>query len=150
MRTFRQAALVAVVTLGAFGCGQGDGEGDTTTVVSSTTTAVSEPTTSTSVSSSTTRSGTTATTAAAAANCGSVGFTPNSEDAAGQITARGLTCAEALALVRAAGPRTSAGGPPQLNVEGYRCVLTRTVQDPLPYASYECTNGAKRVTFDRS
>lgn len=52
--------------------------------------------------------------------------------------------------MRVAGNRTSAGGPPQVNVDGYRCVLVRSVEQPLPQAFYECTNGPKKVTFVRS
>ena len=83
-------------------------------------------------------------------DCQTVAFTPNSEDAASQIRATGVTCAEAEALVRVAGRRTSSGGPQSLTVEGYRCVLVRSVQDPLPQAFYECTNGARKITFVRS
>lgn len=52
--------------------------------------------------------------------------------------------------MRVAGARTSSGGPAQLNVEGYRCVLVRTVREPIPQASYECTNNDKKVTFVRT
>ena len=82
--------------------------------------------------------------------CETVGFTPNSEDAASDIMATGLSCDDAEAFVRDAGPRTSSGGPQQLQVSGYRCVLTRSEEDPLPQAFYECTNGAKKVTFVRT
>ena len=83
-------------------------------------------------------------------DCQNVGFTPNSEDAASSIKATGLTCAEAEAFVRIAGRQTSSGGPAQLDVDGYRCVRVRTLQEPLPQAFYECTSGAKKVTFVRS
>ena len=82
--------------------------------------------------------------------CGMVGFTPNSEDAASEITATGLSCDEAEAFVRVAGERTSSGGPDRLDVSGYRCVRTSSEQDPLPLSRYECTNGHKNVTFVRS
>jgi Cu-Zn family superoxide dismutase len=91
-----------------------------------------------------------ATGAAMTLDCQTVAFTPNSEDAASQIKATGVTCAEAEAFVRTAGQRTSSGGPQSLTVDGYRCVLTRSVQDPLPQAFYECTNGARKITFVRS
>ena len=142
----KAAGLVAVVAL-ATGCGQaGEEDGTTTTESTSATTTVVETTTT-----STTRPASTATTASAmTADCGTVGFTPASEDAASQIRATGVGCAEARAFVTAVGPRTSSEGPAQLEVQGYRCVRTRAVQDPLPVASYECTSGAKRITFDRS
>ena len=82
--------------------------------------------------------------------CKMVGFTPNSEDAASEITATGLSCDEAEAFVRVAGERTSSGGPDRVDVSGYRCVRTGSEQDPLPLSRYECTNGDKKVTFVRS
>jgi Cu-Zn family superoxide dismutase len=83
-------------------------------------------------------------------DCQTIGFTPNSEDAASSVKATGLPCSEAEAFVRIAGTRTSSGGPAQVDVEGYRCVRTGTRQDPLPLAFYECTSGTKKVTFTRS
>lgn len=116
--------------------------------VTTATTAVAVATTTT-----TRATGATTTTARASGatqNCQTIGFTPNSEDAASSVTATGLTCAEAEAFVRVAGRQTSSGGPAQVEVQGYRCVRTRTVQDPLPQAFYECTSGTKKVTFVRS
>lgn len=92
----------------------------------------------------------TTTTQAVTLRCQMVGFTPNSEDAAGEVMATGLSCAEAEAFVRIAGARTSSGGPQELDVSGYHCVRTRSEQDPLPQSFYECTNGPKKVTFVRS
>ena len=99
---------------------------------------------------STTGSTTTSSTVAAIHRCETVGFTPNSEDAASEITATSLGCDEAEAFVRIAGSRTSSGGPEQVEVEGYQCVRTRSEQEPLPRSFYECKNGAKTVTFVRS
>ena len=82
--------------------------------------------------------------------CQSVGFTPNSEDGAFDVMATGLSCADAEAFVRKAGARTSSGGPQSVTVDGYRCVLTRSEQEPLPQAFYECTNDSRKVTFVRS
>jgi hypothetical protein len=133
--------LAALTVLGFLlsSCGDdtdpGSAEGTTTTVADVTTT--------TSVASTTT-------TQPATLRCKTVGFTPNSEDAASDVTATGLSCADAEAFVRMAGARTSSGGPPQVNVSGYRCVLTRSEEDPLPQAFYECTDGPKKVTFVRS
>lgn len=130
------------------------GDGPTTTP--STTTQAGAVTTSTTAvaagaATSTTRQGATTTARAAMTlDCQTVGFTPNSEDAASSIKATGLTCAEAEAFVRVAGRQTSSGGPAQLDVEGYRCVRVRTAQEPLPQAFYECTSGAKKVTFVRT
>jgi hypothetical protein len=82
--------------------------------------------------------------------CGVVAFSPNSEDAAGQIMATGLSCEDAKAFVEDAGARTSSGGPQSVVVNGFRCVLTSSQDDPLPRADYECTDGPKKVTFVRT
>ena len=81
--------------------------------------------------------------------CQSIGFTPNTEDGAFDVMATGLSCADAEAFVRIAGARTSSGGPQSLSVEGYRCVLARSEQEPLPQAFYDCTSGSRKVTFVR-
>jgi hypothetical protein len=124
----RTLALVAILGLMMASCGDDDeaggGAGDTTE---------------------TSANGT-----AGTQGCGPVAFTPDSEDLASDVTATGLSCEEAEAFVRVAGQRTSADGPQEVEVEGYRCVRTRTEQDPLPRAHYECTSGAKRVTFVRT
>ena len=120
--------------------------GGTTT----TTEASSTPTTRAG-STTTTRAGSTTTARAAGTlDCQTIGFTPNSEDAASSVKATGLSCAEAEAFVRIAGRQTSSGGPPQVDVEGYRCVRVRSTQEPIPQAFYECTSGNKKVTFTRT
>jgi len=133
-------------------CGVVTGPGTTPTSASGTTPTSATATTTPSVTATTQRVATAPTTAAATTtlDCKTVGFTPNSEDAASSIKATGLTCAEAEAFVGIAGRQTSSGGPPQVDVEGYRCIRVRSVQDPLPQAFYECTNGARKVTFVRS
>jgi hypothetical protein len=115
--------------------GPGSAGGTTTTLAA--TTATSSATT-------------TATAKPVTLKCQSVGFTPNSEDGAFDVMATGLSCADAEAFVRVAGARTSSGGPPELDVSGYHCVRTRSEQDPLPQAFYECTDGPRKVTFVRS
>ena len=147
----RTATLVASMLILFAACGDdgddaevGAGTTATTTVVTTTTTTL--PATSTT----TGRAGATTMTTAVTRDCMTVGFTPNSEDAASSIKATGLSCAEAEAFVRNAGRRTSSGGPASVTVDGYRCVLVRSLQEPLPQAFYECTNGAKKVTFVRS
>lgn len=138
----RKALLVlSAAALALAGCGDDDTPD----------TATDEPTTS--VSEALPTSSAPTTTAAAAAStvkCESVGFTPNSEDAASDITATGLDCEEARAFVRKVGPRTSSGGPTSVTVDGYRCVQTRTEEDPLPRSFYECENASRKVTFVRS
>ena len=113
--------LAAMVCAGCTGDDKGDGKGDGTP-----------------------------TTAVGTLECQGVSFTPNSEDAATSVTASGLSCAEAEAFVRVAGTRTSSGGPQRVTVNGFRCILTRSVQDPLPQAFFECTDDDKKVTFVRT
>jgi hypothetical protein len=83
--------------------------------------------------------------------CGTVGFTPDSEDAASDITVTtGTSCDAARAFVEAAGHRTSSGGPDGVVVDGYRCVRTEAAEDPLPRSNYRCTEGATVITFVRT
>lgn len=85
-----------------------------------------------------------------AGHCFDVGFTPNSDNVAGQIMATGLTCAEAEAFVRKVGVQArSVDGPARLEMDGFVCVRTRQSDLGLPAADYECTSGAKKVTFHR-
>lgn len=148
-RPLRRAAAGAVVGAAALvpaACGDDDEP------------AAAPPTTTSTTATSTTTAPTTATTTtipmtttpAATRECGQVGFTPNSEDVAGDITATGVTCDEARSFVEVAGRRTSSGGPPSLDVDGWRCVVTHATDDPLPRSDYRCTRGRATVTFGRS
>ncbi|MGH9190320.1 MAG: hypothetical protein ACRD0Q_09865 [Acidimicrobiales bacterium] len=142
----RMMTLGAVVGLALSACGS-DADGG---LAGSATTSLAATTTTTSASSASTTATTPAATAVRTSQCETVGFTPNSEDAASDIRATGLSCAEAEAFVRVVGPRTSSGGPAELDVEGYHCIRVRADEDPLPLAFYECTNGTRKVTFVRS
>ena len=142
--------LVTLTVLGFIlsSCSDGTKPGDagetTTTLVDTTATSPpSDVTSSTPVPS-------TATTDPGPLRCETVAFTPNSEDAASDVMATGLSCADAEAFVRIAGERTSSGGPQELDISGYHCVRTRSEQDPLPQAFYECTDGPKKIAFVRS
>lgn len=136
----RAATAILVIGLGLVSCSD---DADTVEDAAPSTTTTALATTTTAPAATTTR-------AAATMECDTVGFTPNSEDAASEIRATGLTCDEARTFVGVAGRRTSSGGPPQVDVAGYRCVRTRTEQEPLPRSFYECTNGMRKVTFVRS
>ena len=82
--------------------------------------------------------------------CFDVGYTPNSDNVAGQIMATGMDCAEAEALVRKVGVQAVAvGGPARLEVDGFVCVRTAQSDRGLPSADYACTGGSKKVTFHR-
>ncbi|HUQ40419.1 MAG TPA: DUF6636 domain-containing protein [Acidimicrobiales bacterium] len=82
--------------------------------------------------------------------CQTVGFTPASEDAAGQVRATGLDCDAAEAFVDRAGRVTSSGGPESVEVDGWRCVRTGHADDPLPRSEFDCTKGERRVSFTRT
>ena len=123
--------VMVALAFGACGDDSGAGDNATTTSAAPAGTAVSS-------------------TAASTLACETVGFTPNSEDAASDIRATGLPCDEARAFVMVAGRQTSSGGPSQVEVQGYKCERTRQEQEPLPRSFYECTNNSKKVSFVRS
>ncbi|HEX2064209.1 MAG TPA: hypothetical protein VHE80_07280 [Acidimicrobiales bacterium] len=149
----RLGALLGLLTLLILGaCGNDDESSSPPPEV---------PTTPAEVSTSTTTAPVTATTAArvpkvttsrpaTSAQCKTVGFTPNSEDAASSIVATGLPCAEAQAFVRKLGPMVSPNGPPRIELDGFDCVMYRHEDEPLPQGFYECTSVSRRITFVRS
>jgi hypothetical protein len=142
----RRLALLAILGSVLVACGD-----DTDDVAPTTTTTIgSTTTTTTALTTTTTSSRRPATTSPVTLRCKTVGFTPNSEDAASDITATGLSCAEAESFVRIVGRQTSPGGPQEVDVQGYHCVRTGSEQEPLPRAFYQCVDGAKKVTFARS
>lgn len=153
MTRFSRFLAVVGTALALGACGDGDPTVTVTTsssvAAATTTTTAATPTTGATGATTTLRAGVT-TTAAVTSSCATVGFTPNSEDAASSVTATGLSCAEAEDFVRVAGTKTSSGGPQAVDVEGYQCVATASTEDPLPTRSYKCTNGPKTVTFVRS
>jgi hypothetical protein len=85
--------------------------------------------------------------------CANVSFSSNPEDRASDVKATGLSCAEAEALVRAVGPQVKGdGGPARVEADGFVCsrVSARAGDHGPPSAIFECTNGAKKVTFVRT
>lgn len=82
--------------------------------------------------------------------CRTVGFTPNSDDAASSIVAHNMPCSEAEALVRKVAQPLGFNGPATAEADGFRCVRTGQDDQTLPMAFYKCTNGAKQVTFTRT
>lgn len=83
--------------------------------------------------------------------CVSVAFAPNSDDLAAEIVSNGVDCAAAEALVRKVGVQLrSVGGPGRVEADGWVCARTSESTGPgLPFSSYECVNGTRRVTFRR-
>lgn len=84
------------------------------------------------------------------AECTTVGFTPQTEDAASSIVATGLACGEAESFVRRLGPSVGTTGPARIDLDGFECVLARHEREPLPQGFYECTRGSEGITFVRS
>lgn len=147
----RQACLgwvAAIAVVGLVACSGGGG--GTATAIPDT-----APTTSDTVAASTTTAptstSTTTTTVRPAGPCTNVGFSPNSDNAAGGIVANGLTCAEAEALVRKVGLQVrSIGGPSRVEVDGFACERTAQSDLHMPTSTFTCTSGTKSVTFVRT
>jgi hypothetical protein len=138
------AAFAVAGLLVLAGCGGGD------QATSAGAQATVPPTTATAVPATTTTVASTTTTAPACAN---VSFSSNSTDRASEIRATGLSCAEAEALVAKVGPQVSGdGGPARVEADGFACVRTsaRSGDHGPPSSIFECTSGARKVTFVRT
>lgn len=80
---------------------------------------------------------------AAPARCADVGWTPNSDHVASYVTASGLPCSEAEALVRSAETHLST----TFDLSGFHCMETGRDDDGLPAVAFECTRDGQRITF---
>jgi hypothetical protein len=82
--------------------------------------------------------------------CPPIGFTPHSDDVAGEITASGLDCTEASALVRRARERHDpVAGARFFRLPPFTCRAIR--QDTaLESTAYRCDDGARRVTWQKT
>ena len=87
---------------------------------------------------------------AAPTRCPPVGFTPNSDDVAADITATGVDCAEATALVRRVRERHDpVTGRRFFRLPPYTCRGIR--QDTaLESTAYRCDDAARRVTWSKT
>jgi hypothetical protein len=143
-RNISRPSAVAIVALFALaGCGGGDQATSAGAQATVPPTSIA-PTTATTVP---------ATTTTAAPTCANVGFSSNSDDRASDIRAAGLSCTDAEALVRKVGPQVSGdGGPSRVEADGFVCIRTsaRAGDHGPPSAVFECTSGAKKVTFVRT
>lgn len=83
-------------------------------------------------------------------SCRNVSFTPNSDDAASSIVAENMLCSEAEALVRKVGAPLGFNGDATAQADRFRCVGTGQEDVTQPMATYQCTNGTKKVTFTRT
>jgi len=76
--------------------------------------------------------------------CAHVAFTPQSDDMAANIRARGLTCGLARDFIR------DSEGRPGDRFRGFRCASTE-VENPegLPYTRYRCTGAGDVIRWRR-
>lgn len=86
------------------------------------------------------------------ARCDNVVFGANGENAASDIVAIGVSCAEAEALVaEVGGPLGPVNGLPQAEADGWTCVRTGESDRYLPSATYECgRDGDAFISFVRT
>lgn len=82
--------------------------------------------------------------------CRPIGFTPNSDDVAADITATGLDCDEASALVRRAREQHDpVAGRRFFRLPPFTCRAAR--QDTaLESTAYRCDDGSRRVTWSKT
>jgi hypothetical protein len=80
--------------------------------------------------------------AGAAANCGRIGFEPQTDNVAANIRAQGTSCRRARRIVRAVynGNREPFG---------YRCRSRRHDDGGLAFRHWVCTKNQARVTWDK-
>lgn len=84
--------------------------------------------------------------------CRDVAFAPNTDNLASDVVAAGMDCAEAEAVVRAAGAKAGPVNGPvgPFDVSGFSCVRTGASERGLPWADYACDSGSKTLTFHRT
>jgi len=85
---------------------------------------------------------------AASRNCGTVVFTANTEDGAGNIKVTGTTCRKARRVVQSIAPLSVTRGPYDHRALGFAC--HGTLHDKyLPIVHWRCTRGRALITFQR-
>lgn len=80
---------------------------------------------------------------ARAVTCEDVPFTPNSDDLAAEIRARGISCEDARAFIR------DVDGAPGGGAQGYECTSERVDADTLVHTRWRCEKGEVLVTWSR-
>jgi hypothetical protein len=75
--------------------------------------------------------------------CGQIAFTPNSDDMAADITAKGVTCKVAREFVRAA------KGRPGARLRGYSCTK-KELDTALPSWRYRCVKDGKVIRWTKT
>lgn len=82
--------------------------------------------------------------------CGDVHFDASSDNAAWEISATGVSCADAVALVkRVAQEHNFVSGPRQFTTDGWACTVT-TTEDGMPQGAYGCRKDAALVSWDKT
>lgn len=81
--------------------------------------------------------------AQASRTCAQVAFTPNSDDVASGIRARGLTCGLARDFVR------DSEGRPGARFRGFRCTAESVQDATMPYVRYRCTGAGDVIRWRR-
>lgn len=85
-----------------------------------------------------------------ATSCGDVHFDETSDNAAWEISATGISCAQAVALVKQVSQQHNfVTGPRQFSTDGWACTVT-TTEDGMPQGAYGCRKGAALVSWDRT
>jgi hypothetical protein len=78
--------------------------------------------------------------------CGSIAFTPNSDDGVANIRARRVPCRTARHVARASEPTSVIDGPSTYRAPGFTC-RGRPQDDGLPTVRWTCTRKKARVKF---
>lgn len=82
--------------------------------------------------------------------CGDVHFDSTSDNAAWDIAATGIPCADAIALVKKVGQQHNfVSGPRAFTVDGWACTV-RTTEEGLPQGTYGCRKDPALVAWDRT
>lgn len=81
--------------------------------------------------------------------CGSLAFSPGSEDGVGSIRAVATSCKTARRVARAIRPLRITEGPYTYRAAGYAC-RGKLDDEFLPVVAWRCTRGRALVTFTRA
>lgn len=83
------------------------------------------------------------------ANCGDVGFTPQTDDGAFNIVATGVSCERARRVATMTRNRRYAD-PLSYEADGFSCTGTRVPNEGLPGVDWRCTRNGDTITFTRN
>ena len=83
------------------------------------------------------------------ANCGDVGFAPQTDDGAFNIVASGVSCQRARRVAAMTRSRRYAD-PLSYEADGFSCTGKRVPNDGLPGVDWRCTRNGGTITFTRN